>query len=188
MFNNFKALAKVGYIDEKDRLNHTFTNGCEEELNIAINLYGQDILRYCHNILCDYHEAEDVVQVTFIKAYDKRKSFKAETSLAAWLYRIAYTTSMDYIRKKKIQQIFFNKEIRREAVINNESYISDELKDALLKISPRDRALIFSRVLDEKDYTELEVIYNASSQTLRKRYERAKKKLAQELRDNNFNY
>lgn len=184
MFNNVKALAKVGYTDEKNRLNHTFTNGSEDELNIAINLYGQDILRYCHNILCDYHEAEDVVQVTFVKAYDKRKSFKVNTSLSAWLYRIAYTTCMDYIRKKKIQQIFFSKEFRREVINNNEAYISDELKAALLKISPRDRALIFSRVLDEKDYSQLEIIYNASSQTLRKRYERAKKKLAQELREN----
>ena len=86
-------------------LNNTFATGGEYELRCAIELYGQPLLRYCHNILCDYFEAQDVVQMTFIKAYEKRKSFKSGTSLSAWLYRIAYTTCIDSLRKKKL--LFF---------------------------------------------------------------------------------
>ena len=104
------------------------------------------------------------------------------TSLSAWLYRIAYTTCMDVIRKKKFQ-IILHKDIKEKEVIDEGAYMSEELKDALLQISPKERALIFSRILDEKDYSELEIIYNASAQTLRKRYERAKKKLAKALRE-----
>lgn len=172
------------YKSNIERLNNTFASGGEDELNEAISIYGQGLMRYCHNILCDYYEAEDVVQITFMKAYDKRKNFKEGTSLSAWLYRIAYTTSIDYIRKKKIQMIL-GKDIKNKEYKSNEKYISDELRIALMKISPRERALLFSRVLDEKEYSELEVIYNTSSQTLRKRYERAKKKLANILRERN---
>lgn len=170
-----------------ERLNNTFAKGGEEELNEAISIYGQGLLRYCHNILCDYYDAEEVVQTTFLKAYEKRKSFKEGSSLSAWLYRIAYTTCIDHIRKKKLYMIF-NKDIKEREYINQEKYIRDELREALMKISQKERALIFSRVLDEKDYSELEVIYNASSQTLRKRYERAKKKLAHILREGNITY
>lgn len=170
-------------------LNNNFSKGEKEILNIAIDIYGHSILKYCHNILCDYHEAEDITQDVFIKAYKKRKKFKEGTSLSVWLYRIAYTSCIDYLRKRKITMIFIDKGFENEyrsSINSNDLYISEELKEALLKISPKDRALIFSRVFDNKQYSELEMIYNASSQTLRKRYERAKKKLANILRENNL--
>lgn len=51
-------------------LDAAFSTGGEECLTAAIALYGQPLLRYCHHILCDYHEAQDAVQTTFIKAWD----------------------------------------------------------------------------------------------------------------------
>lgn len=44
-----------------------------------------------------------------------------------------------------------------------------------------ERALIFNRIIEERDYKELEVIYNLPAATLRKRYERARKKLSEQL-------
>ena len=58
-----------------------------------IHIYGQPLLRYCHHILCDYHEAQDAVQATFIKAWSHRAGFRGG-SLQAWLFRMAYTTSI----------------------------------------------------------------------------------------------
>ena len=95
-------------------LNNTFSAGGEYELQCAIKLYGQPLLRYCHNILCDYFEAQDAVQMTFIKAYNKRKSFKSGTSLSSWLYRIAYTTCIDLMRRKKL--LFFMPHTKTESM------------------------------------------------------------------------
>lgn len=167
--------------DEESKLSSSFSNGGEQELNLVIELYGQGILRYCHNILCDYYEAEDAAQITFIKAYNKRKSFKSGTSLSAWLYKIAYTTCIDITRKNKFKALF-DRDIKKNNEIYTDNYISEDLREALLKLTPKERALVFSRILDEKGYSELEIIYGASSPTLRKRYERAKKKLAEALR------
>lgn len=174
---------------EAGDLNNTFSTGGEYELRCVIELYGQPLLRYCHNILCDYFEAQDVVQMTFIKAYDKRKSFKRGTSLSAWLYRIAYTTCIDSLRKKKL--LFFLPYINEKSFIEQKSkahFMRDDLKEALLKLSPQERALVFNRVIDEKSYAELEEIYHVSSSTLRKRYERAKRKLSKALQETNSYY
>lgn len=158
-----------------DTLNNTFSTGGEYELEYAIKLYGQPLLRYCHNILCDYHKAQDAVQITFIKAYKKRTSFRSGNSLSAWLYRIAYTTCMDILRKRKL--LFFITETNDIQSNTSTNFIDEDLKEALLKLTGAERALLFSRVIDEKSYKELEEIYQIPANTLRKRYERAKNKL-----------
>ncbi|EEG78618.1 RNA polymerase sigma factor [Dethiobacter alkaliphilus] len=170
-----------------DQIDQHFAAGGETELHRAIELYGQPLLRYCHNILCDYAEAQDAVQVTFIKAYNKRNTFKNSTSLRAWLYRIAYTTCIDILRKKKILSIIPLVPSSLQAPAND-NLIADDLKDALLKLTPAERALVFSRVIDETSYADLESIYQVPATTLRKRYERAKAKLAKSLKETNSYY
>ena len=66
--------------------------------------------------------------------------------------------------------------------------MSEDLKSALSTLSPQDRALVFSRVIDENTYLELEEIYQVNAATLRKRFERAKKRLAKILKDKNAYY
>lgn len=172
---------------EENTLEYDVASDWEIEINKAIELYGHQLLRYCHNILCDYVDAQDAVQETFIKAYYKRNQFKENTSLTSWLYRIAYTTCMDMFRSRKLRDFLPLKQ-QAHMIEDNQEYMSEELKAALMSLSAKDRALIFSRVIDEKSYEELEQIYNASSSALRKRYERAKKKLADILRESNVNY
>lgn len=172
---------------EEKNLEEAFAQGGEYEIEVAINLYGQRLLRYCHNILCDYHKAQDAVQITFIKAYDKRKSFRKGHSLSAWLYGIAYNTCMDILRKRKL--LFFMSEVENSTSCDDsKDLIREDLKEALLKLTGAERALIFSRVMDEKSYKELEMIYKVSAATLRKRYERAKNKLIKELENENPYY
>ncbi len=173
---------------DENSLSQNFNTGGEDELGYAIEMYGQQLLRYCHNILCDYTEAQDAVQITFIKAYNKRKSFKGGTSLSAWLYRIAYTTCIDILRRKKLLFFLPKTQASYDSNALEDTFIESDLKTALFTLSPAERGLIFSRVIDEKSYAELESIYDVSAVTLRKRYERAKKKLAKVLKENNPYY
>lgn len=165
----------------KEDLDTAFSEGGEQVLEYAIDVYGQALLRYCHNILCDYEDAKDAVQVVFIKAYNNSKSFKKGTQLSAWLYRIAYTTCIDILRKRRWH-------IFQGVPAVNEDYMSEALQQALLKLSGEERALLFSRVMDEKSYAELEEIYQVPQNILRKRYERAKNRLAKILKQTDSYY
>lgn len=64
-------------------LDTAFPAGEEDALSQMIDCYGQPLLRYCHHILCDYHEAQDAVQITFYKAYTHRTRFQSGTNLSA---------------------------------------------------------------------------------------------------------
>lgn len=144
----------------------------EQDLSAAIGRFGQPLLRYCHHILCDYHDAQDAVQTTFLKAWEHRGGFRAGSSLQAWLYRLAYTTCVDMLRRRK--RWLPPPPVQREG----DGYIGPELRAALQSLTAEERGLVYGRVMEERSYEELAQIYGVSPAALRKRYERARKKLA----------
>ncbi len=160
-----------------------FAYGGEPALEAVVEKYGHPILRYCHSILCDYHEAQDAVQMTFIKAYQKRASFDSGKSLSAWLYRIAYNTCIDIIRRRALRLAAAADEPQAE-----DNLIPENIKSALLSLSHLDRSLVYARVMEQRTYDDLAEIHGKTPQALRKRYERAKKRLAVLLADDYPSY
>lgn len=156
---------------EHENIGIIFSNGGEAELEIVMKLYGQALLRYCHNIIYDYHEAQDAVQITFIKAYEKRSSFNVDMNLSSWLYKIAYNTCIDILRGKKLKFPHIPPQ-------TNSDFIPEHIRKAFLTLNAADRALVYGRIIEEKSFEELSKIHGKSSAVLRKRYERAKKKLS----------
>lgn len=146
-------------------------------LEEAVERYSGVLFKYCYGILCDYYEAQDAVQETFAKAFVKRESYREDKNYAGWLYRIAYNTCIVFLRKKRFH---LHEEIERPGTKPDNS-LSEEMLTALAALKPADRALIFHRALEEMDFSELEGVYGTSASTLRKRYERAKKKLQKHL-------
>ena len=162
----------------KTELGERFAKGYEPELEEVIDAFGAKLLRYATSILCDYQDAEDIVQNVFITAYQKRGSFDGE-NLSAWLYKITYNNCINHLKKGKL--LFFSdfKNIREEIVNPYEETGFDEgFLKALKKLGAEDRALLYGRIMDDLSYEELSGLLGKSAPALRKQYERAKKKLA----------
>lgn len=51
-------------------------------------------------------DAEDVTQEVFVQLYESIKTFKGESKLSTWLYRITVSKAMDHLRKKKRKKRF----------------------------------------------------------------------------------
>lgn len=158
---------------------HAFVRGDEWALEMIINAYSNPLLRYCATILCNTEEAKDVVQETFIKVYEKRKRFDPETSISSWLYRIAYTTAIDAIRKRQRRAKLASLIQIKNKEESGHDGISEPLYSILLSLSVKERTLLYGRVLENKPYKELALILNSSETALRKRYERLMRKLAE---------
>lgn len=150
-------------------------------LEEAVKRYSATLFRYCSGVLCDYHEAQDAVQETFIKAYTKRESYRYDDNFGGWLYRIAYNTCLSMLRKKRFRPLGWGDSSKARESVSSDSvegrFLSEGLLKALRTLSAKERALIFSRALDDLDFRQLAIVYNTSAETLRKRYERARKKL-----------
>ncbi|HEY9364333.1 MAG TPA: RNA polymerase sigma factor [Chitinophagaceae bacterium] len=57
-------------------------------------------------ILQNEEDAEDVAQEVFVQVFESISSFKEESKLSTWLYRIAVTKSLDHLRRKKRKKRF----------------------------------------------------------------------------------
>lgn len=68
-------------------------------------------LRMTNNIA----EAEDLMQDAFMQAFRKLASFRGDSALSTWLYRIAVNTVLMYFRKKKLRQISLDEPYTQDA-------------------------------------------------------------------------
>jgi RNA polymerase sigma factor (sigma-70 family) len=57
-------------------------------------------------LLQNNEDAEDVTQDVFIKVFESVHQFKGESAFSTWLYRVAVTTALEYLRKKKRKKRF----------------------------------------------------------------------------------
>lgn len=157
----------------------------EQMIEDLVDIYSERLLRYATSILYNYQDAEDVVQDVFMSAYQNWSTFDGG-NVSAWLYKITYNKCMNKLRKRKILP-FGEVSVNTPFTFQNNA-LSDETLQALGRLKPQDRALLYARIIEEYDYEELALQMNASPATLRKRYERAKKKLAAILNeDQSFN-
>ncbi len=71
-----------------------------------VNNYKNKVYNTVLGILQDEDEAEDVTQEVFIKIFESISGFKGGSKLSTWIYRIAVTQSLEYLRKKKRKKRF----------------------------------------------------------------------------------
>jgi RNA polymerase sigma-70 factor (ECF subfamily) len=144
-----------------------------------IGAYSEKLLRYATSILCNHQDAEDVLQQVFLAAYQKQDTFDGE-NLNAWLFKITLNKCLNFKKKRKL--LFFSdvKNIPEQTENPFEEIESSGFLQLLERLSPHERALLHSRIVDEKSYDELSLIFGKSSAGLRKQFERAKKKVIKE--------
>jgi RNA polymerase sigma factor (sigma-70 family) len=76
----------------------------EQAFRWLVENYRNRIFHTVLNILQDTKEAEDAAQETFIQVFESVSSFKEESSLSTWVYRIAVRKALDKIRRRKTRQ------------------------------------------------------------------------------------
>ncbi|MEV6825193.1 RNA polymerase subunit sigma-70 [Amycolatopsis sp. NPDC051102] len=60
----------------------------------------RDLQLHCYRMLANYEDALDLTQETFLRAWDKRESFRGHAALRTWLYRIATNACLDFLGKR----------------------------------------------------------------------------------------
>ncbi len=81
-------------------------NGDEPAFKYLVNNYQDRVFNTAIGIVQNAEDAEDVAQEVFIQVYRSIHSFKGESKLSTWLYRIATTRALDLLRSRKSKKRF----------------------------------------------------------------------------------
>jgi len=66
-----------------------------------VEQHSLSLFRVAYRMTGSESDAEEIVQETFLRAYQQRKSFEARSNVGTWLYRIAVNGSIDLLRRRK---------------------------------------------------------------------------------------
>ena len=77
------------------------TQGDTIAFSVLVERYKDLVFTLTYRILKNREDAEEASQDTFIKAYKSLSKFKGDSKFSTWIYKIAYNTSLDRLKKTK---------------------------------------------------------------------------------------
>lgn len=145
----------------------------------------------CLRIVNDTAEAEDIMQESFLDAFQRIESYTGEGSFGSWLKRIVVNRSLDYLRKQK--EIISLDEASIDLPDQVEESRDEELqlqvagvKKAIFQLPGEYRVVLSLFLLEGYDHEEIAQILHISNQLSRTRYSRARQKLLAILKENSL--
>lgn len=141
-----------------------------------IDQYHDRMYWFVRKLVQNHPDSQDVLQNTWIRAHKNLSSFKGQSAIHTWLFRIAYNESMRVLEKNKKKFETFDTE--------DQSYISRLESDVyfdgdqfqqnfhkvLSKLSEEDRNLFQFKYFDELKFTEIAQITNGNQNTIKSKY------------------
>lgn len=124
-----------------------------------------------------YEQARDVVQEAFVRALKRRRSYRGEGSLEAWVWRIAIRTAIDQRRSGREVPL----EEALEPIGLPEPERDPQLAAALRELAPRRRLIVFLRYFADLSYADIASACAIDEGTVAASLAQARAKLADEL-------
>lgn len=165
---------------EGDRKNHAFS--------LIVKKYQERLYWHIRKIVISHDDTDDVLQNTFIKAYEALDRFREDASLFTWLYRIATNESLSCLKKKRkgILVPLGDNISHLENNLESDAYCSGEeiqvkLQKAIIRLPDKQRLVFNMKYFDEMKYEEISQILDTSVGALKASYHHALKKLEKYL-------
>lgn len=156
----------------------------EKSFVFLISKYKERLYWQIRNIVLDHDDADDVLQNTFIKIYKNISSFKGESSLHTWMYRIATNEAITFLSKKAKRNNISIELVKENAIKKLESDVyfeGDEiqlkLQNAIAALPPKQQLVFNMKYFEELTYVEISEILETSVGALKSSYHIAVKKV-----------
>lgn len=143
--------------------------------------YSPGIFRVCMAYLNDQDQAKDVLQETFIAVWQGLPSFRNESAINTWIFRIATNNCIKTVKKaKRNESIAFTDDIPQLEEVNKEEALH-YLYKCIAELEETER-IIISLVLEDLPHAEIAAIVGLSNVNVRVKIHRIKEKLAVKIK------
>ncbi|UCH94173.1 MAG: RNA polymerase sigma factor [Candidatus Aminicenantes bacterium] len=182
---------------DETKLVDRLCQGDLEAFQELVERYKKKVYYLAYDMAGDHHEAEDISQEVFIKVFRHIKKFRKDAALKSWIYQITVNTCIDVQRKKSRKPHVLMESSQMDSLQQASSWtgstntnperlaeanmIQHRIQQLLHKVSPKERSAFVMRYYNELKTTEIAIILNLSTNTIKSLLFRARKKLQKEL-------
>lgn len=168
----------------------------EARLELYIREYGEKILHMVYLMTKDRVTAEDITQETFVKVYRNIGSFRGESDIHTWIYRIAVNETKKHLRKQTIARLFLFKQSQnmKPTLYNNvEANVLDSLSQQefiqfIMLLPNTYRNVLVLHYYQDLSIEEISMVLGTTNGAVRKKLHRARKKLGELLKREGFTW
>jgi len=139
----------------------------------------------------DHHQAQDVLQTVFLKVFRGLKEFRMKSSLATWIYRIAYNECQEYHRRHRTPHVPLEAILGTENEKDARPHAEDQrrrqeqqliVQRALMQLSLKLRVVIVLKYVEGLSYQEISRVLGCAPGTVASRLNRGLAELEERLR------
>lgn len=164
-----------------NELVHEIKKGNRKAFSEIVKRHQKSLLRLSLRFVRDLDSAEDVVQESFIKAYEKLNAFEGRSAFKSWLFQIAVNTAKNKLRERKraitdIDSVQLAVGAVAETSLVH-SALSQEIQEEIDKLPTKQRTALILRVYEDLSFKEIADIMECPYDTAKANYRHALIKL-----------
>jgi len=165
----------------------------EKVFNQIVRDYSERLWWHVRRFVNSHEDADDLLQEIFLKVWAALPSFRGESQLFTWVWRIATNETLNYLRKEKVRAAlrFSTIDAEMERRIQADPYFNGtsaerELAKAVLKLPEKQRQVFIMRWWDDLSYEEIAAITGTSVGALKASYHIAQEKVRSKVSEPPF--
>lgn len=157
-----------------------------EAFEKIVRLYSEKLYWQIRRIVLSHEDANDLLQNTFLKAWNSLDNFHGDAKIYTWLSRIAINESLDFMRRQKNMTAVSTDDA--DLGISNQLMADDyfdgdeteaQLQEAIASLPDVQRTVFQLRYYDEMKYSEISRLLDTSEGALKASYHIAVKKITE---------
>lgn len=160
----------------------------EEAFNGIVETYTERLYWHVRRFLCSHDDTDDLLQDIMIKIWTALPTFRGESKLYTWIYRIATNEVLNHLRKQRFKALvsldsatsILERKIDDDAYFNGDE-IQRELHKAIQRLPEKQRVVFNLRYFEEMKYDEISEITGTSVGALKASYHHAYGKVKADL-------
>lgn len=150
-------------------------------MKLLMDQYQERLYWHIRRLVVSHDDAQDLLQETFLKVYRSFDSYKGESALYSWLYRIATNVTLSFLRSKKIECSSLDdvrgKESDEYFEFTDEAAVA--LQKAIHSLPPKQQTVFYMRYYDELSFKEIADVIGSTESSTKANFHFAKTKVCE---------
>lgn len=160
--------------------------GNAEAFRELVDAYKDRLFAFVWRMLRNHHEAEEICQTAFVKAYESLASYSSEYAFSTWLFTIAYRLSLNHLRKLRrsggeidFAQLSDEQAEAGEALASGEEArrLREMIWHAVDQLTPAQKSAVLLFYREGKSCQEIGQVLDMPAVTVKSHLHRAREKL-----------